>query len=80
MNLETALTRLHVLEAEQEQIIDGLRTRADAWYRQHSGRTHFHRLQFIGEDATHLHWWTDTRAGGEDVHVPREWFREDDDR
>lgn len=75
LQLDMTLARLAELEAEQEAIEERLSARAAEWYRKESGRTHFHTLELVS--VTHegeLWFFTDTRAGGETVRVPRSWF------
>ena len=76
MTVQSDLARLAELEAETEAIEKRLSDRAGAFYREQSGRKHFHALKFWHASPDFLHFTTATRWEDEGVRVPIGFFIE----
>lgn len=68
------VNRLAELAEEQEAIEATLSARAGEWYRQDSGRTHFHPLQFKYMADGNLVFFTPIREDEIEVIIPIDWF------
>ena len=64
------------LSAELKLVEARLIERASEFYRQESGRTHFHRLQLIYITDQVAHFTTPIRDWDVEIDVPIEWFVE----
>jgi len=73
-NVLTLVERLTELEQEEDQITKLLCDRAAEYYRIHSGRSHFHRLEFLYRDDEWLLFSTPIREDYIYIRVPLEWF------
>ena len=76
MSVQSDLARLEELEAETEAIEKRLSDRAGVFYREQSGRKHFHALEFRSASPDFLHFTTATRYEDERVDVPIGFFIE----
>ena len=76
MTVQSDLARLAELEAETEAIEKRLSDRAGEFYREQSGRKHFHALRFRFAETDFLRFTTATRFDDEEVNVPIGFFIE----